>query len=234
MLIQHPRRANSEGHQKRPSSASSSSSIGSLDAIDVVKEDLNRNDKSKATGYMGKNSEVTWMQCLDSEITKRRGEAPPNLIKRHQLPIDDSIASMNYHLDYQSLSDLQITNAFILPPKSLADQLFQVYLKKVDISFPFVRRDLFIAQYSQCYSASHKKPGRRWLAIFNMIFAIGCATCRLSGQSLPDEADENVFLARARSLGLSESVLYDHDDLQRVQAEALMAFYFLVVSQINR
>jgi hypothetical protein len=67
-----------------------------------------------------------------------------------------------------------------------------------------------------------------------MIFAIGCAIGRLSEQNLQQEADENLFLARAKSLSLSESVLYDHDDLQQVQAEALLAFYFLVVSQINR
>lgn len=42
----------------------SPSSIGSLEAIDRVEEDLNRNENARATGYMGKNSEVTWMQRL--------------------------------------------------------------------------------------------------------------------------------------------------------------------------
>ncbi|KAJ5743376.1 hypothetical protein N7533_010478, partial [Penicillium manginii] len=172
--LKSPCGAYSEGHQNRPSSISSSSSIGSLDAIDVVKEDLNRSEKSRATGHMGKNSEVTWMQRLDSEATKHSDrEAPPNMIPRHQLPIDDSIASMNYNLDYQTISNLNVTNAFILPPKLLADQLFQIYLTKVDISFPFIRRDLFIVQYDRCYSGGLINPGRKWLAIFNMIFAIG-------------------------------------------------------------
>jgi hypothetical protein len=29
-------------------------------------------------------------------------------------------------------------------------------------------------------------------------------------------------------------MLYQHDDLQQVQFESLMAFYFLTISQINR
>ncbi|KAJ5267885.1 hypothetical protein N7478_010693 [Penicillium angulare] len=236
-VLENPSHANSKEHQNRRSSvsSSSSSSIGSLDAIDVVKEDLNRTEKSRATGHMGKNSEVTWMQRLDCEATKQSDrEASPNKILWHQLPIDDSIASMNYNLDYQTIPNLNVSNAFILPPKSLADQLLQIYLTKVDISFPFIRRDLFIAQYDRCYSGILINPGRKWLGIFNMIFAIGCAICRLSEQNLQHIAEENLFLARAKSLSLSESVLYDHDDLQQVQAEALLAFYFMVVSQINR
>lgn len=184
---------------------------------------------------MGKNSEVTWLQRLASEATKQSdGGVPLTSIERHQLPIDDSIASMNYHLDYQTTSYPNITDAFVLPPRSLADQLFQIYLKKVHTSLPFIRRDLCIAQYKNCFSGGHMNPGRKWLAVFNMIFAIGCAICRLSKQDMQQETTEDLFLARARSLNSSESVLYDHDDLQQVQAEALMAFYFLIVSQINR
>lgn len=58
-----------------------------------------------------------------------------------------------------------------------------------------------------------------------MIFAIGCAFCRLSGLDIHHELDENTFAARAKSLSLSEDVLYDHDDPQQVQAETLMAFF---------
>jgi hypothetical protein len=72
------------------------------------------------------------------------------------------------------------------------------------------------------------------LAIFNLILAISCAFCRLSQQDIQPNGDENLFFARARALSVSENILYDHDDLQQVQAEALMAFFLLVVSQINR
>lgn len=184
---------------------------------------------------MGENSEIAWMQRLDSQATKRSGENPPSsMTSRPQPPVDDSIASMNYHLDYQSISNPKATEGFVLPSKALADRLFQIYLEKVHISLPFIRPDLFFTQYHRCYSIGVKNPGRKWLAVFNMVLAIGCAFYRLSGQDIPHEADENVFSTRAQSLSLSENVLYDHDDLQQVQAEALMAFLSLIQSQVNR
>lgn len=46
----------------------SNSSRGSLDAIDLVEEDLNRNERTRATGFFGKNSEVAWMQKLEKRV----------------------------------------------------------------------------------------------------------------------------------------------------------------------
>lgn len=106
-------------------------------------------------------------------------------------------------------------------------------MEKVHTSLPIIRRDLFVAQYNRCYSEG-KNPGRKWLAVFNMILAIACALSRLFVLEIPHGADENLFSARARSLSLSENVLYDHGDLQQVQAEALMALFFLIQSQISR
>lgn len=64
-------RPTSARQQRRSSSASSSSSLGSLEEIDTVYENLNRSEVSRTTGYMGKNSEVTWMQRLDFETAKQ-------------------------------------------------------------------------------------------------------------------------------------------------------------------
>ncbi|KAJ5819106.1 hypothetical protein N7474_004697 [Penicillium riverlandense] len=226
--------AGSTKHRSKTSSASSSSSsFGSLDENEVVSEDINRDEKSRATGYIGKNSEVVWMQRLESEAMRQAANKFRPSRKSHRLPTDDSIASVNYHLDHRSLSDQDVSNPFVLPPKGLVDRLFQVYLDKVQTSLPFIRQDLFHHQYHRCY-ASNKNPGRKWLAIFNLILAIGCAFSRLSQQDIHPNGNEDIFFSRARSLSLSQNVLYDHDDLQQVQAEALMAFFLLVVSQINR
>lgn len=173
------------------------------------------------------------MQRLESEASRQGGDNFRPSRKSHRLPTDDSLASVNYHLDHRSLSDQDVTNAFVLPPKGLVDRLFQVYLDKVQTSLPFIRHELFQEQYHRCYT-SNQNPGRKWLAIFNLILAIGCAFSRLSELDIPVNGDENLFFSRARSLSVSENVLYEHDDLQQVQAEALMAFFLLVVSQINR
>lgn len=198
-----------------------------------VDEDLNRSEKSRATGYIGLNSEIPWKQHLDSQAWKCNDEEATSMNPQFQFPIDDSIASMDYHLDYQSISKPNMTTAFVLPPKSLADTLFQVYLEKAHTSFPVIRPDIFYDQLNRCYSEK-RNPGRKWLAVFNTVLAIACALSRLSAQKLPHEAEEDLFFARARALGTSGQFLYDHPDLHQVQAEALMALNFLILSQINR
>lgn len=93
------------------------------------------------------------MQRLESEATKQSGnwdslQNPP----QYGLPVDDSIASMNYRLDHDPLSDPEVTNAFVLPPKALADHLFHIYLDKVHTSLPIIRQGLFIEQYRHLFS----------------------------------------------------------------------------------
>ena len=65
---------------------------------------------------MGKNSEVMWMQRLESEAT-RQGSTGVSLENnpKYQLPVDDSIASMSYHLDHNRISVVEVTDAFVLP-----------------------------------------------------------------------------------------------------------------------
>lgn len=69
-----------------------------------------------------------------------------------------------------------------------------------------------------------------------MVLAIGSRFCHASPQNGPegpdglDSGDEQRFLSRAKALNYYET----YGDLQQVQAETLMAFYFLSSSQINR
>lgn len=172
---------------------------------------------------MGNNSEVAWMQYLDLQ----------SLNQRVARPIFD-VSSINYRLDHQEISNISVPNFFALPPKALADRLFKVYLENVQNCLPVIRNDFFVAQYNHCYLKKGDPPSRKWLAVLNMIFAIACAFGRLSGREALPEADENVFSSRAKSLSISDNVLYDHSDLQQVQAETLMAFLLLIQSQINR
>ena len=210
-------------------------STGPLDGIATADEDFNRTEKSGATGYMGKDYEVMWMEWLESEAT-RQGSNWVSLENRqkYQLPVDASIASMSYHLDHNCLSDVEVTDTFILPSKVLADQLFHIFFNGVHTSLPIIRQDLFMDQYHRLFSEASMKSGRKWLAIFNMILAIGSRFRRISQPGVQENGDEHVFFARAKSLNIPENFLYDHDDLQLVQAEALTAFYFLASSQINR
>lgn len=184
---------------------------------------------------MGKNSEIAWMQRLETEANKQSGnldgsEGGPQYLP----PVDDSLSSMNYHLDDDPLPSSSVKNAFVLPPKVLADHLIGLYLRKVHSSLPVIRQDLFLKQYHSVFSSAQINPGSKWLAVLNMVLAIGSRLHQLDGYQGQGQTDENIFFSRAISLNVSGSVIYDHDDLQQVQAQILMAFYFLTVSQVNR
>ncbi|KAJ5141391.1 hypothetical protein N7526_002386 [Penicillium atrosanguineum] len=215
---------------------SSPSSIGSLEAVDRVEEDLNRTQNSRATGFMGKNSEVTWMQRLQREAEHRSQGLPGSLEPGQSKRQDDDLAlhAVNYHLDDLDISVPGPVEFYAMPPREQADQLFDDYLRTVHPFFPIINRPLFRAQYKTFFE-SNAQPGDKWLAILNMIFAISAKHAHLiEAPWAGDEKDHLTYLTRARILSMNGDVLFSHPDLQQVQVEGLIAFYLLSSDQINR
>ncbi|KAJ5601458.1 hypothetical protein N7510_010992 [Penicillium lagena] len=216
---------------------SSPSSIGSLEAIDRVEEDLNRDEHTRATGYLGKNSEITWMQRVQQEAEQRAQGKPGRLsnTQTDQNPDGDfTLHTVNYHLDDMDISAPGPVQTYYMPPRQLADQLFEDYLTTVHPFYPIINRPLFRAQYQTFYDSA-ARPGDKWLAILNMIFAISAKHAHLMDAPWRgDPQDHLVYLTRARILSLNGDVLFSHPDLQQVQVEGLIAFYLLASDQINR
>ncbi|GFF66355.1 hypothetical protein CNMCM6936_008579 [Aspergillus lentulus] len=211
---------------------SSPSSIGSLDAIDRVEEDLNRSETSRATGYIGKNSELTWMQRVRREAEQRvRKQSGASDTKPEG---DFAVHAVNYHLDDMDITVPGPVQVYWMPPRHVADQLFEDYLTTVHPFFPIISRTLFSAQY-RVFFESAARPGDKWLAILNMIFAIASKHAHLTQAPWRgDERDHLVYLTRARILSMNGDTLFNHPDLQQVQVEGLIAFYLLASDQINR
>ncbi|KAL5045043.1 hypothetical protein BDW71DRAFT_90199 [Aspergillus fruticulosus] len=221
-----------DGDDANDSDADSDASQGSLEDIDLVTEDLNRSDKTVAVGFFGKNSEIAWMQKLEHVSGQREhgesdGEKPPS----QDIPIN----SMSYHLDDLSIPFPDTINPYVVPEKALADKYFNAYMESVHPSFTVVRGRTFTMQYEQFYKKKQFCPPRKWLAVLNMIFALGCRYCRLTGRVATNErdTDDTVFLNRARVLCLSGNVLFEHDDLQQIQVMLLVAVYLVALGQVN-
>ncbi|RDW86414.1 fungal specific transcription factor domain-containing protein [Aspergillus mulundensis] len=215
-----------------PEMESLPSSIGSLEAIDRVDEDLNRSSNARATGYMGKNSEVTWLQRLGREAGHRARNLSGMADSRPDREL--SIHSVNYHLDDVDITPPGPVHLYWMPPRNIADKLFEDYLDTIHPVFPIISRPLFSAQYRNFFDNS-ARPGDKWLAILNLIFAISSCHAHLMQASWRgDDRDHFVYLARARALSMNSDTLFTHPDLQQVQVEALTAFYLLATSQINR
>ena len=198
-----------------------------------VEEDFNRCEGSRATGFVGKCSPINWMQELEKDFEQRlRPQSASGGIQ--ELENNVPLHAVNYHLDDLTILPPGPVDAHAMPPPELADQLFESYLTTVHPSFPIINRTLFRAQYRTFFD-NGARPCDKWLAILNLIFAIGAHYAHLvHAPWRGDPGDHLVYLTRARVLSINSDDLFCHPDLQQVQVEGLTAFYLLSTHQINR
>lgn len=223
-------------------SSSSSYSAGSIEGIDTISEDLNRNEESRATGFMGKNSVHAWLRNLEPDSGHRISpDRNTEAAGRTQFgkPISpqglDNNMSVSYFLDDWKLPPSSSVDAYQFPPKNLVDWILHSYFKSVHPFFPIIRLDLFVEQYKSIWGGNGApRPGQKWLAILNMILAIGCRRLQFLQEKMPPGISHEIFFSRARSLSVNENMIVEHADLQQVQVEALVTLYLLVSMQINR
>lgn len=146
-----------------------------------------------------------------------------------------AIHEATYHCDDLMLLSSDEVDAYELPPKRAADMLFQNYLETVHATFPFIGKTTFASQYQTLYENNNIRPGANWLAILNLIFAIGAKYSHLiQTEWRGDERDHLIYFTRARVLAMNGESLFSHPDLQQVQVAALMSFYLMATNQINR
>lgn len=173
------------------------------------------------------------MQKLEDVSGQRVSESDG---EKPYLNKDVPIMSMSYHLDDLSIPFPETIDPFAVPDKDLADQYFNAYMESVHPSFAMIRKNTFTTQYEQFYKKKQfSPPPRKWLAVLNMIFALGCRYCKSTGKVSAGgtDTDDTVFLNRARKLCLCGNVLFQHDDLQQIQVVLLVAFYLIALGQVN-
>lgn len=206
--------------------------------MDVAQEDLNRDSDAAAMGFFGKGSDVAWMQRLDERISSAdpASETTMDFLpagREHYRPSGPStpVKELNYHLDDQELPLQEPAQLYTLPPRHLATFYYNAYLKTLHSSFMIIREPVFTAQLEQLYE-QRSKPPRTWLAVLNLVLALGCRyTHTWTGNNILQEQE---LFNRARKLSLSGDVLFEHADLQQVQVEALTAVYLIDSGHINR
>lgn len=197
--------------------------------VDHTEEDFNRDEKIQAMGFVGEHSDITWLyrlkRHLDQDSSTPAGE---NSVR-------PSISSLNYFQDDTEISTLDSSDLSTRPPQHVADKLVDDYFQSVHPTFPIIGKGIFLGQYRSFYSNPNVRPGKRWLAVLNLVFAIA-AKHSLLVESPPslDPGDHLVYFARAWRWSIGHVVVLDPPNLQQVQLEGLAAFYLLAVSQVNR
>lgn len=212
-----------------------------------MEEDFNRDESARATGFIGKSSEISWLQRLCREVNgeaakksdtrtelAETGQSSPPLTPGRDGQNDALIASLNYYADNMDMGLPEQVDSHEIPPREVANRLFGAYLTSVHPSFPIIGMSTFISQYQLFFSQPSVKPGNKWLAILNLIFATAAVYSHLvHAEWEANEDDHVVYFSRARVLSMKDP-LFDHPDLQQLQVEGLTCFYLLATGQINR
>lgn len=225
-----------------------SSSPGELDRVDHTEEDFNRDETARATGFVGRSSEISWLQKLSKEVNNEcedwsssksnegddNGLPSPTLTPIPEKPSDPLVASSSYYIDDLDIPMTDHVDTFGVPSRDTATKLLNAYLTTVHPSFPIIGISTFISQFQVFFSQPSLKPGSKWLAILNLIFAIASKYGQLTDADWKEgEDDHQVYFSRARSLSLEGQLLH-HADLQQLQVEGLACFYLVASGHINR
>ena len=255
------RKQDSSGLQGRDGEDEVSADVGSSEELDIVDEDLLRDEDSRAAGFVGKSSELQWLRRMkqdvehhgavcsrgsgpygppgtDAESSSRRLEA---LRQRQRSDPNTRIplSSSTFYLDDQGVEVDYTVHPFELPPMGVAQGLIKGYMDTVQDSFPILSRSSFMETFYELYTSvghgtSHSVSDK-WLAVLNLVFAIGAQYSHLVEESWHIRGFNNLtYVSRAHILGLSTADLISHPDLMQVQITALLALYFLTTGRANR
>lgn len=193
---------------------------------DHTAEDHQRDRVTQATGFVGRPSEVAWLHNLQMGTNLRNEIACPLGQPGFLPPL-----STNYFLDdFQFLASNPTDNSDY-PSKKTATQLVGCYFQNVHASFPVISKLLFLEKFRRFYAIPDPQPGKKWIAILNMIFAIASRHSSLV-RKLP--RSDLPYFTRAWELYTRDFAVLEHPSLQQVQIESLISLYLLSVGQINR
>lgn len=210
------------------------------ESLDLLDEDLHISDRARATGFVGRNSEVQWLRAAahaqtdrpDEDGVQRRGSYATGLS-------NEQISSYSFWADPESVEADFFVDSYELPPLETAERLLGCYMNKVHDSFPILPRKTFEDQFRKYFTAlangNAPRLSPKWQAILNLVFAIAAKYSHLSKASWQaDERDHLIYQARARTFGLNDSTMTTHPDMPQIQSLGLLAFYWLSVGQVSR
>ena len=193
-----------------------------------------------ASGFVGKMSEITWIQRAFQVVRRSRDDQFGKLV--HTAEMDRHIATttdLMYYMDHTDLLSINedYVNEYHWPAKRTLVLLSEAFFHAMQGAFHFVVREQFLQEVYQ-FSPVRRSPSwaeRRWLALANLVWAVGSKWLHIAkmDDSINNE-DHLIYYARARALGLDHRVVFDHPDLERVQGIGLLSFYLLINGSISR
>lgn len=233
-----------------------SAEVGSSGDLDLVDEDLMLDEQTRASGFIGKASEIQWLRKLHTEGGNDKEDGPYGppghdresaterlAALRHRQRINPvpliRTSKANYYLDQEPLETDLIADPMEMPPFDLAERLIMAYMDSCHNSFPFLAKKAVMGEFYRYYAATQRgkphNPPQKWLATMNLVFAIGAVYSHLTAAEwCVDDRDHLVYYSRACMLGLKDPWWFSHPDLPQMQITGLLSFYYFSIGRVNR
>ncbi|KIW17032.1 hypothetical protein PV08_04223 [Exophiala spinifera] len=217
-----------------------SSRAGSLNTIGELSSVVNLAQGGGASGLVGHMSEVAWIDQAFAVVRGRPDATRPRLLTSGVL--DPHVFSATNFIYFVDDNEVLAVNEdridpYQRPSFSRSLILTEAYFHALQGAFPFVVRDEFLANLFDMSTPQHSWRGRRQLAKANMIWAIGSKWLEMTGmngEALSPTDTHPHYYARARALGLDHRVVFDHPNIDQVQAMGLLALYLLFNGSVTR
>ncbi|KAL5400413.1 hypothetical protein PMIN03_012390 [Paraphaeosphaeria minitans] len=217
-----------EDQGDRAGEANITAEVGSHDQMDNMSENLLNNVESRASGYVGKNSEVQWLRGLHRDAESARSDVhgpyglPGTSAQAHDKRIDAmrerqkkdplplmSTNSCSFYPDEEPLDIDVDMDPYEMPPYELAESLLKCYMQTVQNSFPILSQKTFTKQFVHYYtSVARGVPYRlpqKWHSMLNLVFAIGAVYSHFTETDWSaDEKDHLLYHNRAWALSLND------------------------------
>ena len=194
---------------------------------------------SGMTGYVGKLSEVSWLQNVREYLVGQ----PRMVTSDITLTQMDLHAAQAYELTYfvDDENTLSVNEDNVddqqFPPLATVLLLSEAYFHAVQGAFQFIRRGPFLHVLDQLSTGTRYPTWaqRRTMGLANIIWAVGAkwlGNTKLDRQAFSE--NHLTYYARALDLCLYHIMMFDHPDVQMTQAIGILAFYLFINGSIQR
>ncbi|KEF54992.1 uncharacterized protein A1O9_08644 [Exophiala aquamarina CBS 119918] len=212
------------------------SSVGSPGHQDLLTQSIDIDLGRGTVGFIGKVSEISWITRAYSYLVSLDHEHPDGHANTSQR---NSGTQLGYFMDDENLLsiDEDYVNALHWPGDMAVYILSEAFFHALQGIFDSFAREIFLEELRDFprHQASFSWDQRRWLALTNLIWAIGSKW--LHQAMLKDDLGiENhlVYYARARALGLDHRVMLDSQNFYGVKALGMLSFYLFINGSVNR
>lgn len=205
--------------------------VGSTGSLDVVKIDTDKTE-TRATGYMGKSSSVTWAKRTANEVQKTGASVA-------SLGLDSGFTSTTYHTEDNDIDHIvpKSVDPFDWPDPKIADDYVRSYFEHIHHAFPILDKADFMLEYNQFKRGSRKlTPSQTiYLGTLNAVFAISSQYAQLTEiQESERHFEHYMYCARAKGLLVDDGFLYQDVSIKSLRALGLMSLYYMAAGRLNR